>query len=1259
MIRSVLLHVVAVVVTVTGTVSALDLQIVPDVPELTLTSGADFILQCMGDVPVTWKLEKYDPNLNVKKMSSIDISQGLLANSSHISLLTLSRASYLDTGYYYCVPLSETLKLDEQNSKSIYLFIQHDTYLLAVPEDLVMLSPNEYANVIIPCRPTSPDVNVTLFKDDEELVPGNSYNGMEVHYDNKIGFFLGTVTMFSTGFYNCRAELNHKEYIPTFHYQLFVMPKIHQVEKPYINSSGQSDHIIIGQNLSLNCSVSMDIGIGFTLRWKVPDEQKLKTEHMKIGKQNFFNGLKHGIGKSVGSILLNIQNVSSDDEGEYICEVTVHSGHTNRNTFNLKTFTPDMTYLNLTVQGGIYKIIRRAGYQYVQWIILVSAYPAPTLVWRDPDGREIGKENIDKVSVENDKSTSKLVIRDLQLYDSGVYELVAHNDAHVQRITVTLLVENEPFVEIANKSTVGEFYELGKVHSVQCYVGGYPLPGVEWSFKQCSNYPNCDDSFIKLSRNMYKEVVFKETFLVSTLNITATETGIFLCNATNDFGNSSEESTFLVTDLSKGTFGLDINGPPLVVDGDNVIVECGASKYYYQQDIKWIHRTLNNIEIPMQNTENINITNSTSKFSHRSYLTIKNITKKFDGEFLCLLIELNKKNVVTKSYKLSVKDSFRPVIYESSNSSLEIKTGTPVQWKCYVRGMPPPTISWFLNDQKLFFNKSDSRMLLKDKNQTLIIRYAALQDGGLYKCNASNRIGSVIATNTLSFLDKPKDHEHFGFIAFCSVLIVLLGVLMIGCATRLKRERKLRKELALAGLLYFENGAVESWNPDLGIEEQAELLPYDKRWEFPRDKLKLGKQLGSGAFGVVFKADAIGIIDRDTTTTVAVKMVKPNTDPSHIKALASELKIMIHLGRHLNVVNLLGAYTGNINKRELMVIVEYCRFGNIHQYLLKQRNCFVDQVTPDGYLDYNIKTISKNPYYENVPNNNCVPEKPDDSSTQIGSDGYLVADEPEWRSNYRGDYNNLIIKPLCTHDLLCWSFQVARGMEYLASRKILHGDLATRNILLAEDNIVKICDFGFAKTMYNSENYKKQSANDLLPVKWMAIESLRDRVFSTQSDVWAFGIVLWEIFSLAVTPYPNIQKFNELFEKLVGGYRMEQPKYANFDIYNIMLDCWKMNPMTRPSFTDLSERLGDLLKDGTKSHYMNLNEVYMRMNTEGSPSTDYLSLLTAPTYLNCSTVSENNSNSYPNISEHSETKEDLELKPMLYSSAMYDSLRKP
>lgn len=119
-----------------------------------------------------------------------------------------------------------------------------------------------------------------------------------------------------------------------------------------------------------------------------------------------------------------------------------------------------------------------------------------------------------------------------------------------------------------------------------------------------------------------------------------------------------------------------------------------------------------------------------------------------------------------------------------------------------------------------------------------------------------------------------------------------------------------------AGLANFENGALECLNPELGVDDQAELLPYDKKWEFPREKLKLGKQLGAGAFGVVMKAEATGIVDGEETTMVAVKMVKRQADATYIKALASELKIMVHLGKHLNVVNLLGACTKNVAKRK-------------------------------------------------------------------------------------------------------------------------------------------------------------------------------------------------------------------------------------------------------------------------------------------------------------------------------------------------------
>ena len=98
-----------------------------------------------------------------------------------------------------------------------------------------------------------------------------------------------------------------------------------------------------------------------------------------------------------------------------------------------------------------------------------------------------------------------------------------------------------------------------------------------------------------------------------------------------------------------------------------------------------------------------------------------------------------------------------------------------------------------------------------------------------------------------------------------------------------------------------------------------------REYEFPIDRLKLGKLLGSGAFGRVLKAEASGILIHQPVTTVAVKMVKPQADITYIKALMAELKIMMHIGKHLNIVNLLGASTVGLARRELLVIVEYCR----------------------------------------------------------------------------------------------------------------------------------------------------------------------------------------------------------------------------------------------------------------------------------------------------------------------------------------------
>ncbi|KAL3613031.1 hypothetical protein CASFOL_043128 [Castilleja foliolosa] len=224
--------------------------------------------------------------------------------------------------------------------------------------------------------------------------------------------------------------------------------------------------------------------------------------------------------------------------------------------------------------------------------------------------------------------------------------------------------------------------------------------------------------------------------------------------------------------------------------------------------------------------------------------------------------------------------------------------------------------------------------------------------------------------------------------------------------------------------------------------------------------------------------------------------------------------------------------------------------------------------------------------------------------------------QPKWRSNYESDYSfdGRSPRPLCSRDLLAWSFQIARGMEYLASRKILHGDLAARNILLAEDNVIKICDFGLARSMYKNDEYQKKE-NSPLPVKWLAIECMTDRIFTTQSDVWSFGIVLWEIFSLAKTPYPNISP-SGLLSWLSDGHRLEKPAHADDRLYDVMRSCWLEKPTTRPSFTYLQEILGSFLEDNVRNHYVDLNATYMDMNAKHAGEEDYLAMVAAPDYNN-------------------------------------------
>ncbi|XP_015604148.1 proto-oncogene tyrosine-protein kinase receptor Ret isoform X2 [Cephus cinctus] len=390
------------------------------------------------------------------------------------------------------------------------------------------------------------------------------------------------------------------------------------------------------------------------------------------------------------------------------------------------------------------------------------------------------------------------------------------------------------------------------------------------------------------------------------------------------------------------------------------------------------------------------------------------------------------------------------------------------------------------------------------------------------------------------------------------VLIVIVSTFVTWryrmVAKVMRRECKHRTEGGTNGLGilpsdYVDRGDGLLIGPDSLTAVNRTLLlpkscPPDPKWEFPRSRLTIEQVLGEGEFGRVLRAKAINIGDWSGPTTVAVKTLKEGACASELSDLLSEYQLLKE-AQHPNVIRLLGACTSPGGP--IYLIIEFAEFGSLRNYLRRSRHLESEGRTP------------------------CSTSLLSASPCNIREEIQAI----EISANYG----------ITPRDILSFAWQISKGMAYLADIKLVHRDLAARNVLLATGKVCKISDFGLTRDVYEDDAYLKRSKGRV-PVKWMAPESLADHVYTSKSDVWSFGVLLWELVTLGASPYPGVDVHN-LYNLLKAGYRMEKPANCSYQLYKLMISCWHEEPGMRPSFKELTCHWERMLEDGVE--YLDLN----------------------------------------------------------------------
>ncbi|XP_066015708.1 fibroblast growth factor receptor 4-like isoform X2 [Pocillopora verrucosa] len=836
---------------------------------------------------------------------------------------------------------------------------------------------------------------------------------------------------------------------------------------------------------------------------------------------------------------LYIHPVHPEDSGTYRCTMTQKKGSKRATIRDKSILVFVLVRPKVSVSGASNPV--REGDNVTLTCKIIQGRPQPQITWL--------KNNLSK------GHNMSLLFNNITKEDAGLYTCKAINPGGISAENIHILVDEKPAARIRrnSQSTLAPGDELLLTCSVN-------EAAVNITWKK-------DGGLIRESATIHSQLDETTSRLIIA-KVVKDDSGNYSCEARNKLGDVARSTVMIIVGLS----------PHLNPELKNLSVPLNSTfgKDCFKQG-----------DPPVS----VNWTKDGEALSNNNTLNIEHVTFNERGFYECVAENLFGK--VNISFWIDVTVSPQILLPPVNQSVIE---GDPVSFTCRAKGVPTPKLTWTFDGGKLLPGINQKNFKRESfLESSLQMQRATKEMEGSYKCTAENKANRINYSATLQVFEKPtakvspkpyltltqgdklrltcsvneatvnitwkKDgdpikeravidtqlDETTSYLVIAKVVEEDSGEYSCEARNRLgnvARSIVMIKVnpvspflvwyyifgsmaavivILLMGCYFWKRRRTEAATalPYQGEAVEMELLNVEvDEWEIEVNRVLLQDVIGRGAFGAVWRALLSSPNGRPGNRTVAAKCFTPTAGEEGRKSLMREIELGKILGtsNQPNMVKFIGCVTRQIHP---ILIMEHLPCGDLLGYMRKCRG--------------------------------------------INDRYYLGEGRPQDLNNY---------------DLVLFAKQIAAGMVFLGSRGIIHRDLAARNVLLDNNYVCKVTDFGMAyqNFKYGHGNAKK----GCLPIKWTAPEILLGNFagLSTLSDVWSYGIVLYEIVTLGGIPYEGWSEGN-VVARVTHGYKLPKPDHVDDKLYAIMKRCWNFDPDFRPPFENLRRRMDTYLREET------------------------------------------------------------------------------